>query len=42
MGKQRRGALGTWRLEGAPTDMNKVRRRHKKGGGHGAHNRVAV
>jgi hypothetical protein len=32
MGKRRRGVLSTWRLEGAPTDMNKVRRRRKKGG----------
>jgi hypothetical protein len=42
MGKQRRDALGTWLLEGAPTDMNKVRRRRKKGGGHGAHSGAAV
>jgi hypothetical protein len=25
MGKQRRDALGKWRLEGAPTDKDKVR-----------------
>jgi hypothetical protein len=30
MGKQRRDALGKWRLEGAPTDKDMVRRRRKE------------
>jgi hypothetical protein len=30
MGKQQRDALGKWRLEGAPTDKDMVRRRRKE------------
>jgi hypothetical protein len=30
MGKRQRGALGAWRLEGAPIGMNKERRRRKR------------
>jgi hypothetical protein len=42
MGRQRRDALGKWRLEGAPTDRDKQDGGARRRGGHGAHIGSAV
>jgi hypothetical protein len=43
MGRRRRGALNSWRLEGTPTGKNGKRdQRKEKREGHGAHSGSAV
>jgi hypothetical protein len=42
MGKRRRGALGAWRLDGAPSGKAKRKNDAREGGDHGAHSGAAV